>query len=220
MRASSLLCTLTFLGSALCLEPQVQAAPNTPETAESLPEKDGLKISISPTYKREEGRGGIGLEPSDPYIDIVLQNVSSKPLNIFEEWNSSGAYNLTLRITEVDGKTLDNPIIIHRSGLEWGGNVGSLRLIEPGEAVVREVRLHVPAQIFNPAAPKTDSDLKPHGYRYWQFPVPDKDRDRQIILSAVFANDLDHNEGGTKVWTGQIASPPTDYRVYWSSDLD
>ena len=54
MRAFPLLPLLVCFGLALCLQPQVQAAPKAsdttpkaPDTTEPLLEKDGLKISIS-----------------------------------------------------------------------------------------------------------------------------------------------------------------------------
>ncbi len=106
------LCVVSLLlGTAV-----VQAAPvakpvAAPVVAEPLAEKDGLKVSI--------GEANLELRQGDPHISVVLQNSSSKPINVFQEWNSWGAYNLTLEITSVDGRVLDKPLVVTNGGMAW-----------------------------------------------------------------------------------------------------
>ena len=174
-----------------------QAAPvAAPVVAEPLAEKDGLKVSI----------GSIELRPSDPHINVVLQNTSSKPIIIYDDWNSYGFWNLALEITSIDGKILDKPLFVQRTRhMAWSRNGPTTESISPGAAIVREVRLHLP-----------DQKLRPHGQFYWDFPFPSESSFREVSMRAVFAND-DNQSGGGKVWTGRIASPWKDYKLYWEA---
>ena len=221
MRAIPLLVALACLVCVTGATVPVQAIPKAPLAVKPLPEKNGLKVSISATYRGDNGDNTIELRPSAPHINVVLQNTSSKPINIFEEWNSWGYDNLTLKITKVDGKFLDKPLIVSKGVMAWSANFSSAETLSPGEVRVREARLQVPAQIFIPTAPLTTFDLNARGPFYWEFPFPPKDDSRQVTMSAVFANDDAVSDTGMKkkvVWTGEIASPPTDYRIYWGSD--
>ena len=234
MRAIPLLVALACLGSALVVQAQTQA-PKAPDATESSAEKNGLKISISPT-SNDKDDNVIVFRPRIPYINVVLQNTSAKPLNIFDEWNSFGAYNLTLKITKVDGKILDEPIIVARDKIPWFSNSASFETIDPGKDVTRSIHLYMallgpmaPDEYLGPKVPGRDS-------RYFlifhkHFPLPDKDSERHLTISAVFENKrptsyLSMKDGHmadiegetTPMWTGKIESPPTDYRIYWGSD--
>jgi len=210
MRISHL-CLLT----TLCLGiSAAQAAPKVvPIVTEPLPEEDGLKVSI--------GERIIELRPSDPHIVVVLQNSSSKPINVFEEWNSSGAFNLILEVIKVNGKTLDKPLIIRKGMMIWMANYPSAEQIAPGDVLVREVRLQVSKHFLDPSIPETNEDINPRGPFYWAFPIPAKGVPRQITMRAVFGNNDPVSDTGMKkqtVWTGRIASPLKDYDVYWGAD--
>ena len=182
--------------------------------AEPLAEKDGLKISIPPI---SHGRY-VGLRQSDPHINVVLQNTSSKPINIFEEWNSWGYNNLRLEITKVDGKVLDKPLVVRKGMMAWGANFSSAETLAPGDALVREVRLQVSKHSLDSSIPETTADLNSYGALYWGFPVPLKGGQRLITMRAVFANNDSVSDTGMEkkvVWTGQIASPFKDYALVW-----
>lgn len=179
---------------------------------EPLAEKDGLKVSI--------GENNIELRRSDPHISVVLQNTSSKPMNVFQEWNSWGAYNLTLEVTSIDGKVLDNPLVVGKGGMIWKANIPSAETIAPGDVLVREVRLQVSKHLLDPSVPETADDLNPRGPFYWGFPVPKVDERRRVTMRAMFANDDPHSDTGMErrvVWTGRIASPFKDYTVCWGA---
>ena len=187
----------------------VNAAPvAAPVVAEPVAEKDGLKVSI----------GSIELRSNDPHINVVLQNTSAKPINLFSEGNSGGYNNLTLEITKVDGKVLDKPLIVARDYVPWRANMLSYQVIDPGEAIVREVRLQVPKQVLDPSAPATDSERTLRRDFYGNFPAPTQGSQRQITMRSVFANDDSNNYEGKKHWTGRIASPLKDYTVFWRAN--
>lgn len=178
-----------------------QAAPvAAPVVAEPLAEKDGLKVSI----------GSIELRPNDPHINVVLQNTSAKPINVYAEWNSWGYDNLTLQITKLDGKVLDEPLIINKGLMVWLRNGPTTEAIAPGEAIVREVRLHLPDQ---------QSSIR-NGQYYWEFPFPPQSASRQISMRAVFENDQNVTFGQEKnpVWTGRVASPFKEYDIFWDAN--
>lgn len=214
------LIALVCLGCASVAQAQTQA-PKAPDTTEPVAEKGGLKISISVSSDDDHGDHAILLRPSDPHINVVLQNTSPKPINIFQERDLRAVYNLILKITKVDDKVLDRPLIVPMGMIprrSWNGSVASIETLAPGETRVREVRLHVPAQIFDPAAPVTSSDLNPRSPFYERFPLPEKEGSRSVTMSAVFANDNSNGHTGVEkksVWTGKIESAPTDYRVFW-----
>lgn len=107
MRISHL-CLLT----CLCVG-TAHAAPTTaPVVSEPLPEKDGLKVWVS----------SIELSPSNPHINVVLKNISAKPINIFAENNSEGYSNLSLEIGAVDGEVLSEPLVVSREQRIWKAN--------------------------------------------------------------------------------------------------
>ena len=156
------------------------------------------------------------MHKGDPHINIVLQNFSDKPLSLYEEWNSWGAYNLHLEISAIDGKTLKNPLIISKGMMRWGANFPSSETLDAGGVAVREVRFHLPRQVFEPTAPLTAEDLNPRGPFYLDFPFPTADNWRTLTMRAVFENDNAKADTET-VWTGKIASPWSQYRFYWGT---
>lgn len=180
-------------------------------------EQSGLKISIAPTFRHPDSPV-IELHKGDPHINIVLQNVSDKPLSLYEEWNSWGAYNLSLEISAIDGKTLDKPLIISKGMMIWRGNIPSTEILDARGVAVREVRLHLPRQVFEPTVPLTNEDMMEIGPLYVGFPFPPSDNSRTLTLRAVFGNDNAKAFHDSKpVWTGVIASPLTQYRFFWNT---
>lgn len=205
---------------------RAQPAPQPDKSSDpvALPAQlGGLKVSIAPTY-RNPNSPTIELHKGDPHINIVLQNVGDKPLSLYEEWNSWGAYNLTLEISAIDGKTLDEPLVISKGTMIWFANSPTTEMLEPGGVAVREVRLHLPKQIFDSTAPitkKQELAEKPlMGPLYGDFPFPPIDNSRALTLRAVFENSNPRNDGlqnAKSVWTGKIASPITPYRFSWNA---
>lgn len=204
-----------------------QAAPvAAPVVAEPLAEKDGLRISISATHFRPDPKPPIGfgngrfagptpedsiaIHPGNPQINVVLQNVSSQPINIISEGNSWGAELVTLEITEIDGKAVNPPLIVRRRGLGWGGNSLGTETIPPGEAIVREVRF----------PPLGSTDKYPNAWLYRDFPLPEEGAQKRLTIRAVFSHDTDidlkdYGREGTSLFKGKIASPSLSYTLGW-----
>lgn len=225
----------------------VQAAPVVAPDAALPAESSGLKISISPTFTSDNSDSSIALHHNDPHINVVLQNTSDKPIRVYQDWNSWGYYNLTLQITSVDGKKLDKPLNIGRGPGMWLANTASTDIIEAGQAMVREVRLNLPPEVFapKPQFSEQDTDAKsPLSFHspnsrfsfsipkfglsfgansniYFGFPFPPPDNSRTLTVRALFSNDDAKGTGGKdtkQIWTGNIASPLKDYRVFWDAD--
>ena len=208
---------------ALILATAIAPAQSAPEVAKSgaptalASKQSGLKISIAPTFRRPDDFS-IELHQGDPHINIVLQNVSDKPLSIYEEWNSWGAYNLHLEINAIDGKTLPKPLVVSKGMMGWRANFPSTEMLDVGGVAVREVRLHLPKQIFAPKAPLTAEDLNSRGPFYFNFPFPPADNSRTLTMRAVFENaKTDGSAKLTPVWTGKVTSPWTQYRFFWGT---
>ncbi len=199
----------------------VQAAPVITPNASLPAESNGLKISISPTFAGDELNLSISLHRSDPHLNIVLQNTSDKPIRVYQDWNSWGYFNLTLQITAVDGKALDKPLNIGRGPGVWFANVPTTDFIGAGQAVVREVHLNLPAEIFDSKKPASDKKSGVNWRRYFGFPFPPADNSRTLTMRAMFNNSDNKGTGGKdagEVWTGAVASPSESYRFFWGDD--
>lgn len=210
-------------GLIVCALGTAQAAPAVvAKTAEPLAEiaplsaQNGLKVSISATSQSGNQMPTIALHHGDPHINVVLQNTSSKPIQIFQEWNSWGYYNLILEISAIDSKTMGVPLRIGRGAGVWFANVPSSDIIGPGEAIVREARLWVPPETLTPTTKPTNV----FGPFFANFPLPTSTTPRQITMRAVFSNSNDRSGSGSSgykgvVWTGRIASAFQTYIVRW-----
>jgi hypothetical protein len=196
--------------------PRVTSAPVATSGAAS--QTPGLKIFISAieggndhSYRQPEPeQRGVELSPVDPHIDVVLQNTSSQPINVFQDWNSWGFNNLSLEITKLDGKVLSPPLVVKRGMGAWTMNFAEAQIIRPGEAIVREVHL------YNPSLKVIKGDYHlPSGYYpeqlYGNFPFA-KNSPRQMTMRAVFQNSsTDHQQYAAPTWTGKVTSPLGNY---------
>lgn len=207
------------------LQPVAQVAPSltqaTPAPVASsgaASQTPGLEIFISAIeggndhsyIQPEPEQRGIELSPVDPHIDVVLQNTSSQPINVFQDWNSWGFNNLCLEITKLDGKVLSPPLVVKRGMGKWTRNFAEAQIIRPGEAIVREVHL------YNPSLKSAKGDYHlPSGYYpeqlYSNFPFA-KNSPRQMTMRAIFQNaSTARQQYAAPTWTGKITSPLGNY---------
>lgn len=208
------LCVLALLlGIAV-----VQAAPvaepvAAPVVAEPLVEKDGLKVSISAirpiTYNADDKKAYV-LDFVDTYryINVVLQNTSTKPIYVPGEGNSDGWNAITLEISKVNGIPVGPPVIVGRPYVPWRANALSLEAIAPGEALVRQVRFVVPD------TQETTGVLGRSLYRKF----PRINENGNITMRVVYSSDrkfeLPQSQGKRlSAWVGRIASTFQEYTV-------
>lgn len=171
-----------------------------------------LEVQISAPKPRNSERL-IALDPNQPHLNVILRNASGKSLQIYQEWNSWGFYNLHLEITELDGQKLLEPLLIAKGPRAWTENAASTDILSSQEAVVREVHLHVPFESENPVT----RELNPWGNSYGFFPFPSQSMSRRkVTIKAVFevkSVKPQHPE----IWTGRIESSPLTCEIVWGA---
>jgi hypothetical protein len=92
-----------------------------------LSEKPDVKVSLAVV----EG----GRQSAASAFRVIIENISDKPQSHFDEWNSWGYYNLSLQWTNADGKTGT----VAKVPRGWDQNGPNVTILQPGEALVREV---------------------------------------------------------------------------------
>jgi len=75
-----------------------------------------------------------GYETAKFPLHVIIENLTDQPQNHFEEWNSWGYGNLTVEWT-ADGKTGT----VKKVPGSWDRNGPSTVILQPGEALVREI---------------------------------------------------------------------------------
>jgi hypothetical protein len=76
-----------------------------------------------------------GYDTTKSPLHVIIENISEKPQSHFEEWNSLGYGNLTLEWRDANGKTGNVAKVPGR----WDRNGPTTVVLEPGEALVREI---------------------------------------------------------------------------------
>jgi hypothetical protein len=89
------------------------------------PNKPDVKVSLAVVE---------GHQSSTPQR-VIIENISDKPQSHFDEWNSWGYGNLTLQWTDAEGRTGT----IAKVPGAWDQNGPSTTVLQPGEALVREI---------------------------------------------------------------------------------
>jgi hypothetical protein len=161
-------------------------------------------LAVSIAVPEQDGQRRLTLSNKSPHFFVVLRNVSNHPISIYGEHSMWGAYNLTLEVTAVGGKSLDKPLVVTR---EWGAdnwfaNVAYAETLMPGDEVVRDVRVQgKPA----PSVIMGDGTYRP-------FPLPASTDHQAVQMQAVFAEKEDPT-AQTHVWSGQATSEVRNYDV-------
>lgn len=83
----------------------------------------------------------LAVQEDSAYLHIIIENTSNKPQRHFDEWNSWGYFNITLRWTDRDGKSGT----VTKVPRGWDRNYPSTVTLPPGDMLVREVPLPSPA---------------------------------------------------------------------------
>ena len=216
------LCVLALLSGTAVVQAAPVAKPvAAPVVAEPLAEKDGLKISIATERFAADNADDerttiprIWLSSVHPFVQVVLQNTSTKAINL-SVTNSAGGVKqfLSLELTTIDGKTLNVPLIVSQPYVRVGANVAYLQAIAPGEVLVLEIQLPTPDILQSNGARRVFGEPS----------VPLKDANAKMTLRAIFADSNDYNwaEPGhkpTPVWKGKVVSPFVEYQVHWNGN--
>lgn len=191
----------------------------------SLSRIPALAVSIALRSNMDgETKRVIDLRSKDPILDVVIQNVSNQPQEIWEEGVPDGRWGLSFEITAIDGITLPKARVVQRGGRIWSGT-GNMYLppmtLGPGETLVREAQFATYGGRANEFAVRPDGKvIIPSGDSYWGIPRPEKGDQLRISIRAVFKNGKSSFGGKTDkdVWEGHTVSPIVDYTVFANPD--
>jgi hypothetical protein len=122
---------MRFVASLIITVPTVMFLSAVPHATRSDNEvgsakKPNVKVSLAVIE---------GYDTTKSPLRVIIENISDKPQGHFEEWNSWGYGNLTLEWTDASGKTGN----VAKVPGSWDKNVPSTVILEPGEAIVREI---------------------------------------------------------------------------------
>lgn len=149
-----------------------------------------LSVRIVPTSFRERIGRVIELYRPSQHFQVVVTNVSAKPVRLWREWCSWGYFGLSFVVTDGDG----NPVVVKKRARSWPKNYPDWTTLEPGDHMVFEVSFDEPI---------------------WQdAPMPEPGNSRPVRMKAVYEVRVDDETKEHEVWTGRVSSPEADYTVY------
>lgn len=194
----------------------------------SLSRIPALAVSIALRSNMDgETKRVIDLRSKDPILDVVIQNVSNQPQEIWEEGVPDGRWGLSFEITAIDGITLPKARVVQRGGRIWSGT-GNMYLppmtLGPGETLVREAQFATYGGRANEFAVRPDGKViipsgGSGGDSYWGIPRPEKGDQVHISIRAVFESGKSFfGKTDKDVWEGRIVSPIVDYTVLANPD--
>jgi len=156
--------------------------PGEGDESEAPSSPHELSLDIVPTPIQAQ-HGQRTLFPGAVFY-VVMTNISVKPVNIYEDWSSTGFYTLSFEAKSVNGKTYN----LQKGGVHsWTRNFPALFTIPPGGHYVFAV--HFDADQW-PMLDEMHKTMKPSDMRF-QF-------------KAIF----DENSKDAKVWSGHVESKP------------
>jgi len=121
MRYLSVVAVIIFFAAALIAIPRGARSDGV-----GAAKKPDVKIAMAVVER---------FQRTDRPLRVIIENVSDKPQQHFDEWNSWGYFNLTLEWTDASGKTGT----VRKVARSWTRNFPSTTTLKPGEALVREI---------------------------------------------------------------------------------
>lgn len=215
-----LFCSLAVSAMGAPTDKSLGGPAETVPLSHSASEASALTVSIAfRSNTDDETKRVIDLRGKNPKLDIVIQNVSTKPQKIWQGNFEDGWDSLSFEITAIDGLSLPKARVIRRSGRGWDANMYLPPMtFGPGETLVREARLATYGGLANGLALRPDGKLIiPYDSdSYWGIPRPEKGDQLRISIRAVFQNGKSQFGGETDkdVWEGRIVSPLVEYTVF------
>jgi hypothetical protein len=137
----------------------------------------------------------------EAHFHVLIENVSSKPVYVFNEDNSQGCGTLSLEVTEADGKKT----ILQREVVSWTSNVITTQRLAPGESQVREVYYATNAAYLG-----TMHSPKPWWHSWGTLPFPSGGIAtlETVTLRAFFEQGQHDWNAHGRIWLGKVASEP------------
>ena len=149
-----------------------------------------LAVRIVPTRHQEKIGRTIELYQPTQHFDVVVTNVSDRPVRLWREWCSWGYFSLSFVATGEDGKS----VAVRKKPRGWDRNYPDATIVNPGDHFIFEVS-------FDDAI--------------WQdSPLPEKSRSRTVRLKAEYAVEGDVQSEKLGVWTGRVSSPEARFTIW------
>jgi hypothetical protein len=142
------------------------------------------------------------------YFHVIVSNVSTNPVRLWEDWCSWGSDNVTFEIIMPNGAKT----IVHKGAQIFGGNRPDYYVLLPGESSVRDIKLN---ESFG-------------GTKVWEN-VPKLEVGQKIKMRAIFEIDKEEDSDRTDteghvtheladdkqyhIWTGKAASEWKEYII-------
>ncbi|GAA4362923.1 hypothetical protein GCM10023185_31240 [Hymenobacter saemangeumensis] len=137
----------------------------------------------------------ISIADSSSHFHVLLTNTSAQPINIFEEWNTWGYYNLFFELTYPDGRKKT----VSKGAENWYRNFPSTTVIPAGRSFVFDVNFD------------NDSTHRP----YWYNSVlNEKGYSTECRMRAIYHCEDSEIAHKKRAWTGTLTSETRDYIFY------
>jgi len=150
-----------------------------------------VAVQIVPTSSRE--RTGQWIELANGgHFHVVVANLSSSPIRLWEEWCSWGYFNLSFEARESTGSSF----VISKKNRGWDKNFPCPVVVDAGHSWVIDVNLEPSIWENSPLASDTGKAT--------------------LRLRAIFEIREGEQSKTEKVWTGKVSSPEAPYTVTWA----
>jgi hypothetical protein len=135
---------------------------------------------------------------TEAHFDVLIENISQKPVYIFSEDNSEGCRLLSLEVTMPDGTT---KILCNEQDNWLSNNINTQRLL-PGECQIREVYYATDAAYL-----AVTHARKPSWHRWGTLPF--EAASGPVTLRAIFNEELNRDQQAhQRIWWGKVESKP------------
>ncbi len=154
--------------------------------------------------------------PIEDYIYVVIENVSNHPVTLWSQSGSEGIGAVTLEILSVDGKPLDQPLVIRR-GFEGPqlnlDGPGLQETLQPLDTTLRYIPLARTDRPLDAVHPERGTVRIEDYFLYSGWPLPAKPgaETMAITMRAVYA--YTDAAKGINAWVGKVYSPTREYTV-------
>jgi ribulose bisphosphate carboxylase small subunit len=184
----------------LCaFEPTSHAASESPPPLKliiAIPQRYGY-YSNQPYPIELDDHPTDAITGTESHFDVLIENISKKPVFIFNEDNSEGCETLSLVVTKPDGTSM----VLHNEIDMWITNNISLHRLLSGECQVREVYYAT-----NAAYLAETHVRKPFWHAWGTLPFLDGTSEK-VTIQAIFH---EKNPAKKSAWSGEIKSEPIE----------
>lgn len=169
-------------------------------------------LAIEIAVPTKNGVRGLQLDNTNWTFHVIISNVSTNQIRLWEEWCSWGFYSVSFEIITPDGKKT----MIEKGTMAWGGNAPDYYILLPGESFAIAIRFNEMGCVENE--------------KLWvNLPKLKLERGQKIRMRAVYriSPEEDMEETDTEghvthemapekkyhIWTGKVVSDWKEYVI-------